>query len=215
MKYLIKRIFKKYPIFFVNLFNKMKLNMDKKKEFIYSIANSLILANGKTTNLDIKNLAHSVWPGCGISQHDVSQTMNDLFNEKNIWERDNTSTGGKYFEYTLRASTSGVDYVAAAQQAVKDYQAKYAANAPVASAPTATTNIKLVANVHGSVAALGATLKTYDPKLYIAYSRKHAAILTNTTDRYVARNIFKQQTGEKHNDVCMMQISTYLRTHKL
>lgn len=100
----LQKIHSKNNIFEYSKENKkttIMCNIDRPtlKLTILQFATTLIALHGKTTNLDIKNLVHNAKPGCELTQAEVSDIMNELYNEGKF-NRENLTTGGDYWNYS-------------------------------------------------------------------------------------------------------------------
>ena len=196
------------------------------KQIIRHTAMALILANGETTNLHIKNTIHSFMEECKLTQAEVSSIMNELFQQGLFLRTEHSS--GRYFVYTI-APVTAVDTSGSLTQtkATPDLSSNFvtAVNADkdaeknkmkgmikTAVSVDLKTNQGVIGNLKTQTRSF---LENLDGNLIVAYSaNSHVSpILTNVKDKYVARKAFKQITKEKHNNVRMCTLKTWLKNN--
>ena len=198
---------------------KFMYNDSQKKSMIYQMVLILLVADNMTTNLDIKNALHNVFPGIALLQSEVSLLMMELTNEKTDWTRKNN---GQHYEYYFNQTTSTAHSdLKSNVVVVPDVSVLPDIVVDVAIKPTKVdhTNIMaLVKQSDGKTVSLGKIgshsadfLKKLDPHVKVAFAANMDPCLTNTTDKYDARKLFKQITGAKHNSVRTVSIKTYLK----
>lgn len=184
------------------------------KNLILTAAVALMKENGKTTNLDIKNRLRAENPGLWIDQATVSQFMDELTHETTEWNRDNSASGGRWYEYTP------IQVVSSDEDEVDDTTLALPASTTATSNPANLTSI--VSN-NGKATVLGkigdnsqAFLNNLDPKVRVAYAAGFDPMLTNTTDKNEARKLYNQAVpGAKWDDIRMITLDTYLTRNNL
>ena len=185
----------------------------QKQEMVFAMATLLLIGGIDTSNKEIKDELHTLYPGIELAQTEVSTIMSDFFNEGKF-SRENKSTGGQYFKYmqpTVVASVPDASVTPAPDNST--------AAVPVTILPTMIA----IAQTGGASAVLGPIgqhpvdfLKKLDDNLYIAFTKgKTDYSLTNVTDKYDARRLFKVTGKAKHNDVRTITLKTYLKRAKV
>ena len=179
----------------------------------------LIAANDSITTLDIKNAIFNVFDtyDLELKQAEVSKAMDNVFHSNpDLLERENKSTNGNFFIYSLKEKTLPV---------VKDDTAIVSDTASVKITKVSSTpdNLYATASTGKDSAVVGKLinypndfLKRLDGHLMISFSKgDNNYFLTNTTDRFAARQLFKKVTSARHNDVRTISVQTYLKRNKL
>ena len=190
----------------------------QRKSLIYQMATLLLIGHSQTTNKDIKDRLHDVFPGINLTQAMVSNAMNELFIEKDEWLRDNTTSAGGWWVYTLKAQPAADSLYF---DEVKDDCSTFSVNK--SSQSSDISNLKAIATTgSGKSVSLGkiglhpeAFLKSLDPKVKVAFAKGFEPHLLNTTNKMEARKLYKAVTGAKHNDVRMISVKTYLKRNNV
>lgn len=188
----------------------------QKKEMVFLMATLLLIGGTETSNKEIKDELHTLYSGIELGQQEVSDIMTNLFNEGKF-VRENKSTSGQYFKY----SNVAVDFTTVAiDSTILDAIVTPTKDKVVNAAPiTITPTMIAIASTGAKTAVLGPIgahpvdfLKRLDDNLYIAFTKgKGDYILTDATDKYIARDLFKDKTNAKHNDVRTITLKTYLK----
>ncbi|MEO6305753.1 MAG: hypothetical protein ABIP51_21560 [Bacteroidia bacterium] len=191
---------------------KIMYNDSQKKSMIYQMTLILLVADNSTTNLDIKNALHNVFPGIGLTQLEVSTYMAELSKEKTDWKVKNN---GRYNEYIFDQTASPVHVDITKVSVVP---ATVAIPAPGNSTTDPTNLMAIVKKPNGKTVSLGKIgahstdfLKKINGNVKVAFAVGFEPCLINTVDKYEARKLFKTITGAKHNSVRTITIKTYLK----
>jgi hypothetical protein len=145
-----------------------------------------------------------------LTQKEVSEAMNGYFQlSAGILERENKSTNGEYYVYSIVKNDSDEeeDTVTSntSSDATNDSSKPLTISAIVKTGP----NSAVVGDITNYTKDF---LESLDENLKICFTRgKNNFKLTNTMDKFEARKLFKTGTGEKHNDVRIISIKTYLK----
>ncbi len=189
------------------------------KEKIYHLATLLMHQNGSTTTLEVKNALYTLGIANGIKQIEVSNFMSQLIDEKSDWQRELEPTLNLYNIYSLKVNdavvtplvSSTTDLVQAAKDAVEaDKEIKGVNDLQAVAQSNSNTLVVGKLGVHSS-----AFLSKLDPKVMVAYSKGKEPYLTATKDKFEARKLFKKITGEKHNEVRMITLKSFLKKQKV
>ena len=185
----------------------------QKKEMIFLMATLLLIGGTETSNKEIKDELHTLYPGIELTQNEVSDFMTSLFNEGKF-VRENKTTGGQYFKYSSVAVDSTIT-----DTSVTSVPVKAANAAPITIVPTmvAIAQTGLTSAVLGPIGSHPVDfLKKLDDNLYIAFTKGQTDYsLTNVTDKYDARKLFKETAKAKHNDIRTITLKTYLKRAKV
>lgn len=201
---------------------------DLNKRFAIFMMAQLLLAeaNSTTTNKEIKDALHLIFPGIELRQKEVSECMNFIYKTAPGTLHRELHPSGEYFVYSIEEEMQKQNEKIR-EQLFADMDLSFDSDplgfsneikspSYASGSDVSTNNLgnSTAIEIIGNVNDLKDKIHSFDLTLRVAYSQgKSDFHLINTTDRYEARRLFKQVAPTKHNDIRNLSLKNFIKYH--
>lgn len=180
------------------------ISKEIKKVLVATTTALMLTVNGKTSTKEVKDALHTLFPGIGLNQKEVSESMDEFYKmSTNIIKR---KFNGIHFIY--EDIETEID-----SENNSDLTEDEKENDVFIETQVVNINNPILGDIKKFSTDF---LESLDKNLLVAYSKdEEDYILTGTGERVEARKLFKtvSKSNTKHNDIRSMRLKSYLKQH--